>query len=75
MLVNTATITCYQSPLRHQRMQHIMLHQSINGRMVEGQICFMKHKLYIVTILECRVFYFIFYFPLILWLKVWQVHD
>ena len=65
-------ITRYQSPLRHQRMQHITLRQSIDGSTVELQFCFLKHKLYIVTILECRAF---IRFPLVFWLMVWHVQD
>ena len=57
MLVYSAAITRYQSPLRHQRVQHITLRQSINGRTVEWQFYFTKYKLYIVTILECIVLF------------------
>ena len=53
----------YQSPLRHQHVQYITLRQSIDRRTVEWQFCFLKHKLYIVTILECRVFILLFVFP------------
>ena len=63
MLVYSAAITRYQSPLRHQRVQHITLRQSIDGRTVEWQFYFTKYKLYIVTTLECRVFILLFIFP------------
>ena len=64
MLVYSAAITRYQSPLRHQRVQHITLRQSpIDGRTVEWQFYFKDYKLYIVTILECRVFILLFIFP------------
>ena len=63
MLVYSAAITRYQSPLRHQRMQHITLRQSIDGGIVEWQFYFTKYKLYIVTTLECRVFIPLFIFP------------
>ena len=59
----SVAITHYQSPLTHQHEQHITLRQSIDRRTVEWQFCFLKHKLYIVTILECRVFILPFVFP------------
>ena len=59
----SVAITHYQSPLTHQHEQHITLRQSIDRRTVEWQFCFLKHKLYIVTILECRVFILLFVFP------------
>ena len=41
-----------------------------------GNFASRKHKQFIVTILESRVFiYFPFHFPLILLLKVWHVDD
>ena len=62
MLVYSAAITRYQFPLRHQRVQHIMLRLSIDGRTVEWQFYFTKYELYIVTTLECRVFILLFIF-------------
>ena len=59
MLVYSAVITRYQSSSKHQRVQHITQHitlrQSID-RSEEWQFCLTKLKLYIVPILECRVF-------------------
>ena len=43
--------------LTFQLSQHITLRQSIDGRTVEWQFYFTKYKLYIVTILECRVLF------------------
>ena len=78
MLENLAAITRYQSSPKHQRMQHITQHnplrQSID-RSEKRQFCLTKHKLYIVTILEWRVFFSPFHFPLILCLNVWHVLD
>ena len=64
MLVYSAAITRYQSPLRHQRVQHITLRrQSIDGGTLEWQFYFTKYELYIVTTSECRVFILLFIFP------------
>ena len=63
MLVYSAAITRYQSFSNHQHVQHIRLRQSIDWRTVEWQFYFMKHKLYIITVLECRVFILLFIFP------------
>ena len=72
MLVYSAAITRYQSPSKHQHVQHITLRLSVASvdRSVEWEFCLTKHKLYIVTILKCRVFILLFIF-----LKVWHVHD
>ena len=57
MLVYSAAITRYQSPSRHQHVQHITIRQSID-RLKNSRVAILlhKHKLYIVTILEWRVF-------------------
>ena len=66
MLVYSAAITRDQSYPKHQRMQHITQHNTLRqsiDRSEEWQFCLTKHKLYIVTILEWRVFILLFIFP------------
>ena len=63
----------YSLPVSLKTSTRATHHVAIVDRSVEREFCLTKHKLYIVTILKCRVF-ILFSFSL-LWLKVWHVHD
>ena len=76
MLVYSAAITRYQSPSRHQHVQHITIRQSID-QLKNSRVAILLHE---AQAIHCNHFrmkssYSPFHFPVILWLKMWHVHD
>ena len=76
MLVYSAAITRYQSPSRHQHVQHITIRQSID-QLKNSRVAILLHEAQAIHCNHFRMksFYSPFHFPLILWLKVWHVRD
>ena len=76
MLVYSAAITRYQSPSRHQHVQHITIRQSID-QLKNSRVAILLHEAQAIHCNHFRMksFYSPFHFPLILWLNVWHVHD